>query len=233
MITLKDHIEMMSCVSKGIDIDVYLNKMKPIKKLEFLRAFPETYPVENNTKQPKNLKGVYLTVDSMVLGQFIMVEQLITGKSSLPNHIVDLEIIKLISRPSHHDIFDNENEKDEKDNENRLLNTDVRECYWILTNFIKNRNKTLFEDFSGVFYEPMEEEDGDDQSETHQTSDMLFNQQWYWYSIVRVLSGEDIHKYEQTYMLPMRTVLPEMSYLAQKSKIEAAKQRQSQAMRKL
>ena len=62
---------------------------------------------------------------------------------------------------------------------------------------------------------------------------MLFNQQWYWYSIVRMLSGEDVHKYEQTYMLPMRTVLPEMSYLAQKSKIESANQRQQAAMRKL
>jgi len=31
----------------------------------------------------------------------------------------------------------------------------------------------------------------------------------------------------------MRTVLPEMSYLAQKSKIESANQRQQEAMRKL
>jgi len=31
----------------------------------------------------------------------------------------------------------------------------------------------------------------------------------------------------------MSTVLPEMSYLAQRNKIESAKQRQSQAMRKL
>ena len=61
---------------------------------------------------------------------------------------------------------------------------------------------------------------------------MLFNQKWYWYSIVRTLANEDITRYSEIYMLPMSTVLPEMSYLAQRNKIESAKQRQSQAMRK-
>ena len=67
----------------------------------------------------------------------------------------------------------------------------------------------------------------------NKNAQMLFNQQWYWYSIVRKLGNEDITKYSEIYMLPMPTVLPEMSFLAQKSKIEAAEQRQAQAMRNL
>ena len=99
--------------------------------------------------------------------------------------------------------------------------------------FQPNRNKILFEDFSGVFYEPNDDEEEEEETNTDKTSDMVFNQQWYWYSIVRMLAGEDIHKYSETYMLPMRTVLPEMSYLAQRNKIESARQRQQAAMRKL
>jgi hypothetical protein len=111
---------------------------------------------------------------------------------------------------------------------------DVRECYWILTEFIKNREKTLFKDFAGVFYDaPDDTEEESTQEPEEKTSDMLFNQQWYWYSIVRMLANEDITRYGEIYMLPMTTVLPEMSYLAQRNKIESAKQRQSQAMRKL
>lgn len=233
MITLKEHIDMTSYISNGGDIEKYIERMKPLKKLDFLREFTEVYPVDQHTKQPNDLNGVCLTIDSMVLGQFIMVEQIITGKTSLPDHIIDLEILKLICRPKHHKEFDNSSPEEEKENEARILSMDVRECYWILTKFIENRDKTLFNDFSGVFYEPKNEEEEDEETNTDQTSDMLFNQQWYWYSIVRTLSGEDIHKYEQTYMLPMSVVLPEMSYLAQRNKIEAAKQRQSQAMRRL
>jgi hypothetical protein len=128
-------------------------------------------------------------------------------------------------------VFDNEDASKESDNQDYILNSDVRRVYYVLNTYIDNRNKILFEDFAGVFYEA-NDEDGEEESEDV-GSDMVFNQQWYWYSIVRMLSGEDIHKYEQTYMLPMRTVLPEMSYLAQKSKIESANQRQQAAMRKL
>jgi hypothetical protein len=42
-----------------------------------------------------------------------------------------------------------------------------------------------------------------------------------------------VTKYDEIYMLKMSTVMPEMSYLAQKNKIDSAKQRQQEAMRKL
>jgi hypothetical protein len=48
-----------------------------------------------------------------------------------------------------------------------------------------------------------------------------------------MLANEDVTKYDEIYMLKMSIVMPEMSYLAQKNKIESAEQRQQQAMRKL
>lgn len=234
MISLRQHIDLMQHILSGGDIKDYIDKMRPLDGLSFVRASEKTYPIESNLLRPKDLRGVRLNINSLVLGQFIMIEQIITGKTKLPDHLVDLELLKLISRPSHHNEFDNENPVEEKKNQERILDMDVRECYWILTEFINNREKTLFKDFAGVFYDAPDEEDEENNEDPEEkTSDMLFNQQWYWYSIVRMLANEDITRYGEIYMLPMNTVLPEMSYLAQKNKIESAKQRQSQAMRKL
>lgn len=234
MISLRQHIDLMQHILSDGDIKDYIDKMRPLDGLSFVRASEKTYPIESNLLRPKDLRGVRLSINSLVLGQFIMIEQIITGKTKLPDHLVDLELLKLISRPIHHNEFDNENPVEEKKNQERILDMDVRECYWILTEFINNREKTLFKDFAGVFYDAPDEEDEENNEDPEEkTSDMLFNQQWYWYSIVRMLANEDITRYGEIYMLPMNTVLPEMSYLAQKNKIESAKQRQSQAMRKL
>ena len=51
--------------------------------------------------------------------------------------------------------------------------------------------------------------------------------------MVRMLAQEDITRYSEIYMLKMSTVMPEMSFIAQRSKIESARQRQGEAMRKL
>lgn len=234
MITFRQHIKLMNFLGSGRTTEDFITSLNEIEKINFIAFFEEVYPVQDNMlddEKIKDEKKVYSDVNDLVLGQFIMLEQIITGKTKLPDHLIDLEIAKLIIRPKEDLVFDNEQPRKESDNQEYILNSDVRRVYYVLNTYIDNRNKILFEDFAGVFYEPNDEEEDEDSEDGG--SDMLFNQQWYWYSIVRMLSGEDIHKYEQTYMLPMRTVLPEMSYLAQKSKIESANQRQQEAMRKL
>lgn len=233
MITFRQHIKLMNFLGSGRTTEDFVASLNDIEKINFIAFFEEVYPVQENMlddEKIKEEKKVYSDVNDLVLGQFIMLEQIITGKTKLPDHLIDLEIAKLIIRPKEDLVFDNEQPIKESDNQEYILNSDVRRVYYVLNTYIDNRNKILFEDFAGVFYEPNDDEEEESEDSG---SDMLFNQQWYWYSIVRMLSGEDIHKYEQTYMLPMRTVLPEMSYLAQKNKIESANQRQQQAMRKL
>ncbi len=218
------------------DIPAFLEGYRGLERLRISKSIKEEYPLNIPEVVSKSLISnfsINKDVQSLVLGQFIMIEQIMTGKTKLPEHLIDLEILKLIIRPKHHIEFDNENIKDETDNEEYILSLDLREVYYVLENFISSRNQTLFKDFSGVFYAPVDEDDTDEEIEEDVASDNAFNQQWYWYSVVRLLSGEDIHRYEETYMLPMRTVLPEMSYLAQKNKIESAEQRKSQMMRKL
>ena len=235
MITLRKHISMLEYIGVKNNPQDFIETMNPLDRLDFIRSSSETYPIKDNVKNPVSIsssKKIHTSVKDLVLGQFIMLEQIITGKTKLADHRVDLEIAKLIIRPSHHKVFDNESATDEFNNEKDILSYDVREVYYILDKFIENRNTTLFKEFAGVFYDAVSEEEDED-NEQENTSDMLFNQQWYWYSIVRMLGNEDVTKYEEIYMLPMSTVLPEMSYLAQRSKIESARERQNQAMSKL
>ena len=223
----------MERIQLGVSPEEFLSDMKPLEALEFSRDSENTYPIKENIKHPKINKKIYTSIESLVLGQFIMLEQIITGKTKLADHLIDLEIAKLIIRPIEHNVFDNENSIVEKQNEQEILDCDVLEVYWILEKFIEARDKTLFKDFSGVFYDPKDEEEEEDEIEQEKTSEMLFSQQWYWYSIVRMLAKEDVTKYGDIYMLPMSTVLPEMSFLAQRNKIESANQRQQEVMRKL
>jgi hypothetical protein len=236
MITFRQHIGLMEHLSKGGSPESFIKELKPLEALYFIRNSENTYPVKKNIKKHSSDKKIYLRVDSLVLGQFIMLEQIITGKTKLADHQVDLEIAKLVIRPSSHQVFDNEDLEAEKVNTQDILDMDVLEVYWVLEHFIENRNHTLFKEFSGVFYDLKEEEDEEEDVEDSEevvTSNLLFSQQWYWYSIVRMLANEDITKYNEIYMLSMSVVLPEMSYIAQRSKIESAKERQQQSMRKL
>lgn len=231
MITLKQHVESVSFINKGKTVSEYLDTLSISERIEYIRLVENTYPLDRNIKKPKSLKNVFLRIEQLVLGQFIMIEQIITGKTITPDHLTDLEILKLIVRPEQHKEFDNSDPVAEAENAKKIMSMDVREAYWVLNTFIQDRDKILFNDFSGVFYEKTEDEEEVDAEDA--VANDKFSQQWYWYNIVRMLSGEDIHKYEQTYMLPMSIVLPEMSFLAQKNKIESARQRQSEAMRKL
>ena len=147
MITLRKHIDMMQSISTHGSAKHYLESMKPIDYLDFSSGLNECYPIKEKIRKPNTKKKVYTSVNSIVLGQFIMLEQIITGKTKLPDHLVDLEIAKLVIRPEEHDSFDNEDIEAERKNQEDILNMDVREVYWILENFMNDRNKTLFKDF--------------------------------------------------------------------------------------
>jgi len=238
MITFREHIEISKYIEKNNTISEYIEQQAPEKRIDLVRRIAETYPLEKDIDSNLNtLKGksVVKSVYQLVLGQFIMIEQIITGKSTYEYEAInDLELAKLIVRPDHHDIFDNGDDEVENQNEQDILNASVQDVYTVLQRFLKNRDLVLFEQFKGVFYEvPDEDEEDEESTEEERTAESLFQQQWYWYSMVRMLAKEDITKYEDIYMLNMSVVMPEMSYLAQKNKIESARQRQQQALSKL
>jgi hypothetical protein len=230
MITLGQHLQIQRIVESGGSLESMFLSMSDIDSELFSEDIQDTYPVQDNTMKPKFNKRIHYGVEDMVFGQFIMVEQILTGKAGLNSHTSDLELAKLIIRPESDGVFDNEDGHKEISNEEDILSYDVREVYYVLERFTKRRNKTMFEDYSGVFYDPKEEVEDDD---TIPDDGPNFHQQWYYYSLVRMLANEDITKYNEIYMLPMKEVLPEMSYLSQKRKIEAAEQRKQEALSKI
>ncbi len=232
----KHHIKLVRHLKDSTDILAFLDKFRGVERLKISRSIKEDYPLKPKNVISEDIKeqfNVYTSINDLVLGQFIMLEQIITGKTRLQEYPIDLEMLKLILRPKHHTTFDNENKEDERKNEYKILNTDTLDLYGVLNTFLEDRNKVLFKDFAGVFYDLKEDEEEQEEDKEDKTSEMLFQSQWYWYSIVRMLAQEDVRRYSEIYMLPMNTVLPEMSYLAQKNKIEDANRRQSEALRKL
>lgn len=236
MITFRQHLEISKYSKEQNGILDYISTLSPEDRISTTRSVVSTYPIEMKgdiSNETKSKFNIYTDIMGLVLGQFIMLEQIITGKTKYDSEAEnDLAIAELIIRPKHHNKFDNENAEDEQVNKQAILDTPVEDVYRAVTKFLDNREFVLFKQFSGVFYEIPDEEETEEE-EGDVTSEQLFSQQWYWYSMVRMLAQEDIRRYSDIYMLKMSTVMPEMSYLAQKNKIESANQRQQAAMRKL
>jgi len=235
MITFRQHLKISTSIKQENGLLEYIGNLPPEDKVSVARDIADTYPLDMSWDDSfaihKNFK-VYTDPMELVLGQFIMIEQIITGKTKFETDAEnDLALAELLLRPKEQQVFDNEDEGIELINKNNILDTSVKEVYSVLNKFLKIREFILFKQFAGVFYETPDADEEIDEQEY--TSESLFNQQWYWYSMVRLLAKEDITKYDDIYMLKMSTVMPEMSFLAQKNKIESANQRQQQALRKL
>ena len=237
MITLRQHLEISKYSNKDNGILEYISTLSPEDRVRTTRDIMTTYPINMKgsiSEETKDKFNIYTDIMELVLGQFIMLEQIITGKTKYATDAEnDLAIAQLILRPKHHSDFDNEKTEDEDVNNENILNAPVEDIYRILTKFLDNREFVLFKQFSGVFYEIPDEEEVEEEEKGTATAEQLFSQQWYWYSMVRMLAQEDITRYSEIYMLKMSTVMPEMSFIAQRSKIESARQRQGEAMRKL
>ena len=237
MITFRQHIEIAKAIKKDNSIFGYIANLEASEKIQVTRDIAESYPLKNLPLESLSLNNKFeYTVDimEMVLGQFIMTEQIITGKTNYETDAQnDLALAELILRPKHHSEFDNSSIEDESKNRETILDCDVTEIYSVLQKYLEVRELVLFKQFAGVFYEVPDEKEEQEDEQEKKSGEQLFQQQWYWYSMVRMLANEDVTKYEEIYMLKMATVMPEMSFIAQRSKIDSAKQRQSEAMSKL
>lgn len=227
MITLRQHIEIMSHANSEAGLERYFRSLDPVKMLDIKAEIESVYPLSKKRVDYSKLNfNVYRRVFDLVLGQFIMIEQIFTGKDEVPKHLFDFSILRLILRPIDDAEFDNTDTVKEKKNDESILDLDIQVAFSILSDFTEDRNKILFTDFAGVFYDPEEskEEEEEDDKKADDTFEYKFREQWYWYSIVRRLGGENILNYEKVYMIKMESVLPELSFLIQKAKLDKAQE---------
>ena len=237
MITLREHINF----SSQENISDYLDSLTALNKLKFYTAVESTYPLKMGQGISEYISENFTFYDNvfdLVLGQFIMIEQILTGKFKFKKETdLELELATYLFRPKDELEFDNEDTTKEQQVRESILDIPVQDFYDALNLFLNKREHVLFKQFAGVFYESpsegQEETDDDDSQSYGEDAGVNFNQQWYWYSIVRTLAQEDIRRYSEIYMLKMNVVLPEMSYLSQKNKVESAQQRAQAALNRL
>ena len=240
MMTLGEHIDLSQWMKSPALLESKMKQFSVEKRLKIFRDIDENYPITYKKYDAEELDFVLnKRVFDLVLGQFIMIEQIFTGKDPMPQYLSDFGILCLVLRPKGQMEFDNTNAKSEELHRKNILAMDIQLAMSILKDFVEDRNKTLFEDFKGVFYDPdaeKEEEDEEGMDEEFRREndfEYKFREQWYWYNIVRKLAGEDILMYDSVYMLKMEAVLPELSFLIQKAKLDKAAEFRAKMANKL
>lgn len=237
MISLRTHIELSKNTQSEDNIFDTIKTLDLEQRLSLMRDMAEVYPLNEDVRADPSYAEEFTIYENIVdlhLGQFIMLEQTITSNEKYKYKVDnDLDIAKLIIRPKHQKEFDNEDTEAEKENLEKILDSDVRNVYGCINKFMKDREYVLFKQFSGVFYNIKDYDEEEEEEKEALVGEDLFHNQWYWYNIVRTLAQEDIRRYEEIYMLKMNVVLPEMSFLAQKSKIEKMRNKKMEAQYKL
>lgn len=237
MISLRTHIELSKNTQSENNISDTIKSLDLEQRISLMRDMSKVYPLNDDVQADPSYAEEFTIYENIVdlhLGQFIMLEQVITSNEKYKYKVDnDLEIAKLIIRPKHQKEFDNEDEEAEKKNLEMILDSDVRNVYGCINKFMKDREYVLFKQFSGVFYNIKDYDEEEEEEKEALVGEDLFHNQWYWYNIVRMLAQEDIRRYEEIYMLKMNVVLPEMSFLAQRSKIEKMRQQKTEAKYKL
>jgi hypothetical protein len=236
MITLNTHIKITKAITDDKPVDSVVKSLSPSEKLNFFRNVENVYPLEDTLRPSEEFYNdfkIYDNVMDLHFGQFIMLEQYITSGKIKYQSDKDYEIAKLLLRPAHHKEFDNENPREEQENSQKILESSVQDVYGSIYKYMEDREDTIFNQFSGVFYNRDNEDEEDEEENTEVNGEELFHTQWYWYSMVRMLAQEDIRRYPEIYMLKMNVILPEMSYISQKNKLDRIRERRDRALQKL
>ena len=112
------------------------------------------------------------------------------------------------------------------------MDEDAYALFKVINEFMTNREFVLFTRFDGVIYSRIEKTEEEPEEEDEEDKQAEFEDNWFFYKIVRTLANEDITKFSDIYSLRMSEVLVELSYRAQLSILETAKARQEEARAK-
>jgi hypothetical protein len=164
----------------------------------------------------------------MVLGQFIMIEQIMNTQTDTK----ELQVLNLIVRTKDDQEFNYVNSEVEQQHSKTIAQLDAIEGIQIFNKFVAQREETLFKKFKGVIYQEPDESIEEEEKEPDSSPEAQFGRMWYWYSIIRELAGEDILRQDQVNMLKMSKVFVELAYKIQKGRIEYSRQRREEMMRK-
>ena len=227
--TIQSFLEFRKYAVRGT-LEQYYESLDVYAKLDAIKIFnkikEEDVPKENNTIYSDY--NVITDVESMVLGQFIMIEQIMNAQTDTK----ELQILNLIVRPKADEEFNYVNSEAEQTHSKKIAQLDALEGISIFNEFVRSREETLFKKFNGVIYQEPDESMTEEEKEPDSSPEAQFGRMWYWYSIIRELAAEDILRHDQVTMLKMSKVLVELAYKIQKGRIEYNRQRREDMMRR-
>lgn len=193
-----------------------------MQRLEVLRD--EQRP-EADPKTIYDRYKVYTNILEFTLAQFIYFESEI--RQPEPS---EQRIMQLLVRPTTEEEFD-DTAASEEAHMKSLLGEDAMALFAIANEFMANREFNLFTRFDGVIYSKKEKIEGEEE-DIEPSQEESFEENWFFYKIVRTLANEDITKFSKIYSLRMSEVLVELSYRAQYAIIEMSKLKQEEARAK-
>jgi hypothetical protein len=189
----------------------------------------DVYPL-SKTPEPDRVKkmgekyNLYINILNMSLGQFIMLEAELKSDQTR-----DDLVARLVIRTKTEKDYSNDNPEEEDRILNEILEEDVRDIHSVISSMMLNRDFILFTKFNGVIYNKVEEEEEEEEEEEDENNDLIddqaFNDQWFWYRIVRQLAKEDITRFDEIYEIKMSVAMVELSFLSQKAILENARAR--------
>lgn len=227
--TIQSFLEFRREAERGT-LERYYDSLSVYDKVEAIKTFRKIQEAgfddaENSIYSNYN---VITDIESMVLGQFIMIEQIMNTQTDTK----ELQVLNLIVRPKDDQEFNYINSEVEQQHSKTIAQLDAIEGIQIFNKFVAQREETLFKKFKGVIYQEPDESITDEEKEPDNSPEAQFGRMWYWYSIIRELAGEDILKHDQVNMLKMSKVLVELAYKIQKGRIEYSRQKREEMMRK-
>jgi hypothetical protein len=227
--TIQSFLEFRREAERGT-LERYYDSLSVYDKVEAIKTFRKIQEVgfddaENSIYSNYN---VITNIESMVLGQFIMIEQIMNTQTDTK----ELQVLNLIVRPKDDQEFNYVNSEVEQQHSKTIAQLDAIEGIQIFNKFVAQREETLFKKFKGVIYQEPDESIDEEDKEPDSSPEAQFGRMWYWYSIIRELAGEDILRQDQVNMLKMSKVFVELAYKIQKGRIEYSRQRREEMMRK-
>ena len=227
--TIQSFLEFRREAERGT-LERYYDSLSVYDKVEAIKTFRKIQEAgfddaENSIYSNYN---VITDIESMVLGQFIMIEQIMNTQTDTK----ELQVLNLIVRPKDDQEFNYINSEVEQQHSKTIAQLDAIEGIQIFNKFVAQREETLFKKFKGVIYQEPDESITDEEKEPDNSPEAQFGRMWYWYSIIRELAGEDILRQDQVNMLKMSKVLVELAYKIQKGRIEYSRQKREEMMRK-
>ena len=152
--TIQSFLEFRKYAVRGT-LEQYYESLDVYAKLDAIKIFNKIRD-EVVLKDNNSIYGNYnviTDVESMVLGQFIMIEQIMNAQTDTK----ELQILNLIVRPKADEEFNYVNSEAEQIHSKEIAQLDALEGISIFNEFVRSREETLFKKFNGVIYQEPDE----------------------------------------------------------------------------